>query len=164
MKATRSFVLSFIKKHPRTFYQQKILFYQFYSANFLNYTLVMHPVGRHLDFFADNKPSLENRICFSFKLKRDGTSGLKNTGYKYGRGGCGLHLLDWTSPNRIRRRAWTDPKNANLRHSATDYANRNGHGNQRLNVGIRTNFAMNGNAISLPRNVMLASLEYNGGR
>ena len=169
MKATRSFVLSFIKNHPRTFYQQKILFYRFYSANFLNYTLVMHPVGRHHDVFADNKPSLENRICFSFKLKRDGTSGLKNTGYKYGRGGCGLHrfcfaLLDWTSPNRIRKRAWTDPKNANLPHSATDYANRNEHGDQRLNVGIWTNFSRNGNAISLPQNVTLASLEYNGGR
>ena len=166
MTAARSFVLFFLQHHPnKTTYQKKELFYQFYSANFLNFTLVLHAVGRHLDVFADSKPSLENRICFSFPMMQDSTSGLRNTGYKYGRGGSGLDrycfaLLDWTSPNRTRRRAWTDPDNANLPHSAATYAIQNGHGNQRLSRTIWTHFARNGVVINLPPNVTLASLEY----
>jgi len=47
--------------------QQKLsLFYAFYSENYLSYTLVQHPVGRHLDTFANGKPSLENRVCSRF--------------------------------------------------------------------------------------------------
>jgi len=47
--------------------QQKLsLFYAFYSENYLSYTLVQYPVGRHLDTFANGKPSLENRVCSRF--------------------------------------------------------------------------------------------------
>jgi hypothetical protein len=76
--------------------QQKLsLFYAFYSENYLSYTLVQHPVGRHLDTFANGKPSLENRVCFSFLLHQNKIKG-------YGRGGAGMHrfcfaLPDWES-------------------------------------------------------------------
>ena len=61
----------------------------------------MHPVGRHYDVFANNLPSLENRVCFSFP-QVNGTSGVSNTGLPYGRGGCGINnycfaTLDWRS-------------------------------------------------------------------
>ena len=69
------------------------MFYQFYVLHFLNFTLVIHAVGRHLDSFSEGKPSLENRICLNKK------SGISNTGYRYGRGGaeewmCSV-MLSW---------------------------------------------------------------------
>jgi len=81
--------------------QKKLKFFEYYSTHFLNYTLVMHPVGRHYDVFANNLPSLENRVCFSFP-QVNGTSGVSNTGLQYGRGGCGINnfcfaILDWRS-------------------------------------------------------------------
>ena len=141
-------------------FEQKKLFYKFYSANFLNYTLVLHPVGRHLDTFAEGKPSLENRACFFFQLKGDGTTGLYKTGDAYGRGGCGLNnfcfaLLDWRSHNRRRRRVWTHEDNAHLRGSATDVnIERGPHGDVRLQRTLWEAFVnQNGEAIFIPEGI-----------
>ena len=45
----------------------KIEYYQ-YISNKVKCTLVQHPVGRHLDIFANHEPALENRICFHCEL------------------------------------------------------------------------------------------------
>lgn len=95
--------------------RRQLNFYLFYNVNFIKFTLVQHPVGRHKDIFADGKPSLENRICFSFQKK----------GNDYGRGGAGMDnfcyaLLDWSAPARNRRKAWTHPDNQHLPGSAAD--------------------------------------------
>ena len=111
-------------------------FWIFYSENFLNFTLVMHPVGLHLDIFANaDDPSLENRVCFYFQLDRQGQTNLTNTGYKYGRGGFGednfcFALLDWSGGQRRRRRMWTDPNNQHIPHSATQHAAANNNPNR----------------------------------
>ena len=80
-----------------------LLFYQWYCRHFLMFTLVMHAVGAHIDVFADNVPSLENRVCFSFPAKYRGG--------RCGRGGFGLEeytwaLLDWGNYRRRRRAVW----------------------------------------------------------
>ena len=59
--------IQFLKESNRTSFNDKLkkeIFYQYYSSKFLKYTLVMHPIGRHLDTFADNYSSLENRVFF----------------------------------------------------------------------------------------------------
>ena len=73
-------------------------FYRYYSDEFATWTLVRHPVGRHLDVFKGEKASLENRICFSCKLLPE--EKLKTGSARYGRGGAGINshcfaLLDW---------------------------------------------------------------------
>ena len=143
------------------------MFYQFYATNYLNFTLVMHPVGRHLDEFSDRKPSLENKVFFSFPLSKNESSGLANTGYKYGRGGAGLNkfcyaLLDWSAENRIRVSCWTDPRNQNLEYSAFWYATRNNHPNQRCTRSVWTNFSQNNVGIHLPEGVSdIIEMDYN---
>ncbi|GFH47040.1 predicted protein [Chaetoceros tenuissimus] len=124
------------KMKPQAIRQQ---FYIFYAFMFLNFTLVMHAVALHLDRFSDGEESLENRLCFSFPLDRDGRSGLAKTGScPYGRGGAGLDrfcfaLLDWTSTERRRRRTWTHPDNQGIDGSATIVAQETGTINNRLN-------------------------------
>ena len=100
----------------------------------------MHPVGRHLDTFSDNYPSLENKVCFSFNLNKDGSTGIKNIGCPYGRGGSGLNryifaVLDWGSSNRSQRNAWIHPTNSALMYSAQWYTE-NGLPNQRCLVSV----------------------------
>ena len=75
------------------------MFYQFYALHFLNYTLIMHAGGSHLDSFSEGKPSLENQICFTFPLNDYKKTELSNTGYRYGGGGaeewmCSV-MLSW---------------------------------------------------------------------
>jgi hypothetical protein len=116
----------------------KTYFYQFYATNYVNFTLVMHPVGRHMDVFADKQPSLENRVCFCFPLDKFGKTNVKNTGYRYGQGGCGLNqfcfaLLDWTSENKKCIRCWTHGDNAHIPGSAAFVANETGVAAVRLN-------------------------------
>jgi hypothetical protein len=36
----------------------------------INFTLVMHPVGQHLDVFANDETNLENHICFCFPFNK----------------------------------------------------------------------------------------------
>ena len=52
-------------------------FYQHYSDMYVHFTLIRHPVGRHLDVFSKGKPSLENRICFSCPLLPEERSRLR---------------------------------------------------------------------------------------
>ena len=66
------------------------------------YTLVCHPVGRHIDNFGKGVSSkLENRFCMSFELDRFNRTNIGKVGsLPYGRGGAGLHsyafaVLDW---------------------------------------------------------------------
>lgn len=139
------------------------LFWVFYSENFLNFTLVMHPVGLHLDIFANaDDPSLENRVCFYFKLDRQGQTNMTNTGYRYGRGGFGANnfcfaLLDWSGGQRRRRRMWTDPRNQHIPHSATQHAAANNNPNRvvlrpAIWNAFRTAAITNGN-YHLPRGI-----------
>jgi hypothetical protein len=160
-RTAREFLLNFLQ-HSKTSYtefQKKQLYYQFYSANFVNFTLVMHPVGRHLDVFADEKPSLENRVCFAFNLDKYGHTNISNTGTSgYGRGGCGMGkfcfaLLDWQTKNRLRRQCWTDSRNAELPNSATQIAREHGHTHERLTSALWTAFVRNGSRIQLPSGV-----------
>ena len=37
-----------------------LLFYSIYNRDHVKFTMVVHPVGFHLDAFADKRPSLEN--------------------------------------------------------------------------------------------------------
>jgi hypothetical protein len=53
-------------------------------------TLVAYPVGYHIDVFADQEPSLENRICFVHSKKGQATSRPAQ-----GRGGAGGGLFCW---------------------------------------------------------------------
>jgi hypothetical protein len=83
----------YIRTHLQEGSQRKLVFSSFYRAECTNYTLVCHPVGRHLDVYKKSGPgaTLENRICFSF-------NGGKHFGY--GRGGKGrkkfvFALLGW---------------------------------------------------------------------
>ena len=129
MERSKKFLESYVSSEKHIDENMKrLLYYQYYSSKFLNYTLVMHPVGRHHDFFADNKPSLENRVCFSFDLNDDGTTGLKNTGLSYGRGGCGMNqycfaIIDWrSSDDNQKRDFWTSEDNKNLKYSSYWYA------------------------------------------
>jgi hypothetical protein len=88
--ATRDFLMHFLQHSTVSYteFQKKQLYYQFYAANYVTFTLVMHPVGRHLDVFADGKPSLENRVCFAFNLDKYGQTNVSKTGNGYGHGGC----------------------------------------------------------------------------
>ena len=52
----------------------KIMFYQLYESTYLNFTLVQHPVGRHLDVFSDSKLTLDNRALFSYELNNHNKS------------------------------------------------------------------------------------------
>ena len=78
---------------------QKSDFYVIYSQLFCRYTLVSHPVGRHFDVFANEMPSLENRVCFSHPIDSSGS---------YGRGGHGgrrcytFCVLDWKTTQEQR--------------------------------------------------------------
>ena len=144
--------------HKWTHEQLLILFYEFYAENFQNYSLVMHAVGGHLDVFADGKPSLETRICFSFSLDKVGNTNVWNTGCGNGRGGAGIGkfcfaLLDWEAPSRNRRNVWTDPQNSHLPHSAAHYGRENGNGRQTLNRTIWNRFRQNGRLVTLPNGI-----------
>ena len=125
-------------KHPNEKIDNYFIFYEYYSSKFLNYTLVMHPVGRHYDVFADNKPSLENRICFCLDKMSDYTM-------MYGRGGCGLNkfcfaILDWRSSDQKQNRdVWTSEKYKNLKYSSYWYA-KEGKINQRLTKDVWNKF------------------------
>ena len=152
MKRSKSFLASYLSQNVNIDENMKrLLYYQYYSSKFLNYTLVMHPVGRYHDWFADNKPSLENRVCFSFDLHQDGTTGLKNTGlsYAYGRGGCGINkycfgIVDWRSSDQnTNRDCWTSEDNKDLKYSSYWYA-KEGKVDQRLLKSIWTKFLTNG--------------------
>jgi hypothetical protein len=89
----------------------------------------MHPVGHHLDLFADGKPSLENLVCFAFNLDKYGQTNLSNTAGTsgYGHGGCGVGmfcfaLLNWQTKQCLRRQCWTDIQNAELQNSVAQIA------------------------------------------
>ena len=89
----------------------------------------------HIDVFADNVPSLENRVCFSFPAK--------HRGGRCGRGGFGLEeytwaLLDWGNYRRRRRAVWAHPLNQHLEHSPEWYRNRpqNPRPNQNCTDGV----------------------------
>ena len=60
--AARDFMIQYLRAQKITIDKSaiKLMFYQFYATNFLNFTLIMHAVGRHLDMFSGGKPSLEN--------------------------------------------------------------------------------------------------------
>lgn len=70
----------YIQAHCQDESRRKLLFFSFYASECTHFTLVCHPVGRHVDVFKNNEASLENRICFSFN---GGES------FGYGRGGKG---------------------------------------------------------------------------
>ena len=117
----------------------KTLFYQYYSSKCINYTLVMHPVGRHYDVFADDCSSLENRVCFELQNVRTKLSVLP-----YGRGGCGLNkfcfaILDWETAHKRKRAVWYDNKHSNLIYSAYWYASQ-GNVDQKFTKTVRNNF------------------------
>jgi hypothetical protein len=159
--ATRDFLIHFLQHSKVTYteFQKKQLYYQFYAANFVTFTLVMHPVGRHLDVFADGKPSLENRVCFAFNLDKYGQTNVSNTGNSYGRGGDGMGmfcfaLLDWQTNQRRRRQCWTDPRNAALPNSAAQIARERGHTHERLRSAMWNAFMRNGPSIHLPPGVI----------
>ena len=172
--ASREFLKAFIQKDSAPKDQKppadkriiKLMFYQFYALHFLNFTLVMHAVGRHLDSFSENKPSLENRICFTFPLNDYKKTELSNTGYRYGRGGAGMDvfcyaLLDWSGYNRRRRRCWTDPNNAGLDGSAIVVARETDELRNECTRDRWERFARNGNDINLPNGVQnIAELDY----
>ena len=116
----------------------KSRFYEFYSAKFINYTLVLHPTGRHHDVFADNIASLENRVCFQIDKIRTNLSVTS-----YGRGGCGKHtfcfaLLDWGTSHLHQREMWTREENQILPYSAQWYVNQGMH-DQRFTRNVRVN-------------------------
>lgn len=73
-----------------------------FSKYYDTYTLVTHPVGRHVDIFQKETPcKLENRFLIRFCLDQNNQTNLKGTGYNhFGRGGSGLSnyvfsVLDW---------------------------------------------------------------------
>ena len=109
------------KTLPAGHINRKLNFYLFYSANYIKFTLVEHSVGRHLDIFAEDRPSLENRVCFAYKSVGRGATG---------RGGAGPQfycyaLLDWGAPARNRRRVWTHPQNQNFPGAAAQHYGEN---------------------------------------
>ena len=171
--ASRAFLKAFIKEDTAPKEQKppdkriiKLMFYQFYALHFLNFTLIMHAVGGHLDSFSEGKPSLENRICFTFPLNDYKKTELSNTGYRYGRGGGGMDvfcyaLLDWSGYNRRRRRCWTDPNNAGLDGSAIMVARETGQLRNDCTRERWIRFARNDNRIDLPNGVQdIAELAY----
>ena len=109
-------------------------FYRFLSSTYLHFTLVTHPVGGHIDVFADRLPSLENRIIFGFDCGSN-ISKLKSCETKYGRGGLTnkytFAILDWSSKNRSNVRWWTHKELQSLPGSRSKYG-----ANQRLTPGI----------------------------
>ena len=140
---TKEFVKGFMKSeaYKRFHFGKSVqtIFYEFYATKYVNYTMVMHPVGRHYDVFADGKPSLENRVCF---VVEDIRSNLSLT--TYGRGGAGLNkfcfaILDWNTHHLKQRAVWTDQNNTDLEYSANWYA-RQGHVDQKFTKTVRENF------------------------
>ena len=77
----------------------------FWMAKASKHTLVMHPVGWHIDIFADNgKDCIENKLCLVSWDRTD----FSRTDLALGRGGLGpggfvFGLLDWDAPVRHRR-------------------------------------------------------------
>lgn len=102
-----------------------LLFYSIYNRDHVKFTLVLHPVGFHLDSFAQKCASLENKFCVEMLSVRIQQKMLINT-HPHGRGGGStpFHfvygLLDWRSGQRNRRRVWTDPANAHLANAPND--------------------------------------------
>ena len=92
----------------------RLHFCNFLTSTFINFTLVMHPVGMHVDNFADQKPSLENRLVFLIKRK-------DNDGGRGGFDGHSFCLLDWNSRNQSKTNKWTDPKNDDNPHHRHNY-------------------------------------------
>ena len=143
IEATRNFMIEFRKSNDYTNLiesrTQIELFYEYYASKFLNFTLVMHPVGRHYDVFADNTCSLENRVCVTVDKvysKLDLSS--------YGRGGHGINkftyaLLDWETHHKVDRNEWTRSENNDLLYSAYWYALK-GKIDQRFTKAVKNNF------------------------
>ena len=92
----------------------RLYFYNFLSSTFINCTLVLHPVGMHVDNFADKKPSLENRLVFLIK-REDQDEG------RGGFDGFSFCLLDWNARNQRKTNKWTDPKNDDNPHHRHNY-------------------------------------------
>ncbi len=79
---------------------RKHAFFFLYCRNHVRYTLVCHPVGFHLDYFAENVPKLENKVCFKLPLACLPHGKLSDS-HPYGRGGDPstsqfvYAILDW---------------------------------------------------------------------
>ena len=142
IKSTRRFLMNYVKYQKLNHMKLSRhfdIFYEYYSSKYLNYTIVMHPVGRHHDVFADNLPSLENRVCFCVDKVRTKLSVLP-----YGRGGCGVDrfcfaILDWETKHLADRSTWTAEANKNLMYSAYWYALQ-GKVDQRFTENVKKNF------------------------
>jgi hypothetical protein len=102
-----------------------LAFYTVYNRDHVKFTLVCHPVGLHLDTFADKMPSLENKVCFEIPKRRVPQTTLISN-HPHGRGGGSspsqfvFGLLDWSGGQRSRRRVWTDPANSHLDHAPSN--------------------------------------------
>ena len=86
-----------LKKNGTTSCDEMIRVYN----SFNRHTLVCHPVGYHQDIFTNDKPCLENKICFM-------TENLSEKYLGTGRGGAGpgkfvFAILDWEGYQRTRR-------------------------------------------------------------
>lgn len=79
---------------------RKAAFYSVYSQYHVKYTLICHPVGFHLDYFANNLPSIENKVCFEISKEFLPDDTIYNSNPN-GRGGCSsdnlfvFAILDW---------------------------------------------------------------------
>ena len=118
------------QRHPIHPFKLEKMYYQWYNEMFLNFTLILHPVGAHKDTFGGGDPSLENRVAFSVNPNPNDTDARLYVGT--GRGGAGLNnycwaLFDWGTQRRAWRRVWTHPNNAHLPGSEQDlrHANNN---------------------------------------
>ncbi len=60
-------------------------FYSIYNRDHVKFTMVVHPVGFHLDSFKDKCPSLENKFCVEMLQHRITQRMIMNT-HPYGRG------------------------------------------------------------------------------
>ena len=158
----RNYVVEYKRNQNRDLSQeeQRKAFYSFYATHFVHFTLVMHAVGLHYDYFAQGEQSLENRVCFSFPLD-EGKHHIKNGGKPYRRGGMGIKrytfaLLDWKGWWRRRRQMWTHPNNQHILGSNTHVRNQTNSNNVRLTEGrwgtFITNAVAHGN-YALPRGV-----------
>ncbi len=91
-----------LKKMPRHLSgkRKNIIFYSLYNRDHVNYTLVCHPVGLHTDRFRDDKPTLENKVCFEIQTTKIPKEGVRRR-YPNGRGGGTssssfvFAILDW---------------------------------------------------------------------
>ena len=79
---------------------RKLVFYTIYNRDHVNYTMVCHPVGFHQDHFLEDKPTLENKVCFEMHQSRIPKK-LIHQLYPNGRGGGEsstsfvFAILDW---------------------------------------------------------------------